>query len=90
MTERETGTYVGISLTDGDQDENCCAWALGGSVSLRFSAFVNCVGSVSLHFAAFNSDSFEDCRLTPLQENLLSSFVVIVVVHICRHADCCI
>ena len=27
-------------------------------------------------------DSFEDCRLTPLQENLLSAFVVVVVVHI--------
>ena len=35
-------------------------------------------------------DSFEDCRLTPLQENSLSSFVVVVVVHIRHHADCCI
>ena len=34
-------------------------WDLGGSVSLRFAAFVNCVVSVSLRFAAFDSDSFE-------------------------------
>ena len=28
--------------------------------------------------------------LTPLQETLLLSFVVVVAVHICRHADCCV
>ena len=36
-------------------NENCCAWALGGSVSLRFAAFdSNCFeGSVSLRFTVF-------------------------------------
>ena len=37
------------------KDENCCAWALRGSVSLHFAVFdSNCFeGAVSLHFAAF-------------------------------------
>ena len=43
-------------------DYNRCAWALGGSVSLRFAAFNSAWASgesVSLRFAAFNSNCFE-------------------------------
>jgi len=42
-------------------NENCCAWALGGSVSLRFAAFDNNCFEVSLRFAAFASNCFEGC-----------------------------
>ncbi len=36
-----------------------CAWALGGSVSLRFAPFDSNCFEVSLRFAAFDSISFK-------------------------------
>ena len=47
------------------KDENCCTWDLGGSVSLRFSAFdCNSIeGSVSLRFAAFVCSVVKDLLL---------------------------
>jgi hypothetical protein len=60
-------------MADGDSDE-CVrsqrrwlswirtAWALGGSVSLRFAPFDSNCFEVSLRFAAFDSNCFEGCR----------------------------
>ena len=51
------------------KDENCCACALGGSVSLCFSAFdSNSIeGSVSLRFAAFVCSVVKTCYCRMLQ-----------------------
>ena len=71
MTERDRRIHMleSACLTDGRTEIEIrvsglskvtrCAWALGGSVSLRFAPFDSNCFEVSLRFAAFNSNCFE-------------------------------
>ncbi len=65
-TDRETEREM--------QTRGACAWALGGSVSLRFAAFDSNYFEVSLRFAAFNSNCFEvSLRFAAFDSNCFES-----------------
>ena len=58
-TEREIHMLESACQTHRDQTRGACAWALGGYVSLRFTAFDSNCFEVSLRSAAFDSNCFK-------------------------------